>query len=207
MTITFARLEAKGYDVKVKGTDEKGVIRGYILKKGNARFKASELGKGRNLMASKLEGTWNKLRPNQERQTKADSRNPIFDRIIPLTDPIPAVSIFGAKAIHTPGLSPKKVMQVFYDEFDNREVDNWADLMNEACYHFAVAMSYMAFLNAPAHVSGGGGTSNNDLPRKRDNIEEEIARPSLCRSRPLKDRNCTKTRFQKINTHYGSQKI
>lgn len=71
-------------------------------------------------------------------------------------------------------------MQVFYDEFDNREVDNWADLMNEACYHFAVAMSYMAFLNAPAHVSGGGGTSNNDLPRKRDNIEEEIARARRC---------------------------
>ena len=56
-------------------------------------------------------------------------------------------------------------MQVFDDEFDSREMDNWADLINEACYHFAVAMGYMAFLNTPTYVSGGGGASNNDLPK------------------------------------------
>ncbi len=68
----FAWLEAKGYDVKVRA-DEKGVIRGYVLKKGNAKFKASELGKGRNLMASKLEATWNRLHSTHKPQTKADS--------------------------------------------------------------------------------------------------------------------------------------
>ncbi len=71
-------------------------------------------------------------------------------------------------------------MQMFDNEFDSNEVDNWVDLINEACYHFAVAMGYMAFLNAPAHVSGGGGSSGNDLPRKRDDLEEEIARARRC---------------------------
>ena len=71
-------------------------------------------------------------------------------------------------------------MRVFDDEFDFREVENWADLINEACYHFAVAMSFMSFLNAPTYVSGGGGASNNDLPKKRDDIEEEIARARRC---------------------------
>ncbi len=38
--------------------DDTGNLRGYVLRKGNAKFKASEIGKGRNLMASKHEVTW-----------------------------------------------------------------------------------------------------------------------------------------------------
>ena len=175
----FARLEAKGYDVKVR-KDEKGIVRGYILKKGNAKFKASEFGKGRNLMVSKLEGTWNKLHPAQEQQTKADSREsdirPDYNDYRPDTR---RVDIVHDDETHTRFI-PEQVMRVFDDEFDFREVENWADLINEACYHFAVAMSFMSFLNAPTYVSGGGGASNNDLPKKRDDIEEEIARARRC---------------------------
>ena len=52
--------------------------------------------------------------------------------------------------------------------------------INEACYHFAVAMSFMAFLNVQTYTSGGGGSSDNELPRKRDDLEEEIARARRC---------------------------
>lgn len=41
-------------------------------------------------------------------------------------------------------------------------------------------MSFMAFLNVPAYTSGGGGASDNDLPKKRDDLEEEIARARRC---------------------------
>ena len=127
----FARLEAKGYDVKVR-KDEKGIVRGYILKKGNAKFKASELGKGRNLMVSKLEGTWNKLHPAQDRQTKADSREsdirPDYNDYRPDTR---RVDIVHDDETHTRFI-PEQVMRVFDDEFDFREVENWADLINEA---------------------------------------------------------------------------
>lgn len=41
--------------------DKQGILRGYTLHKGNAKYKASELGVGRNLMASKLPFTWQKL--------------------------------------------------------------------------------------------------------------------------------------------------
>ena len=55
-----AILRSKGYDLwELK--DNRKVLRGYVLKKGNARYKASELGRGRNLMASRLESTWRKL--------------------------------------------------------------------------------------------------------------------------------------------------
>lgn len=175
----FARLEAKGYDVKVR-KDNKSIVRGYVLKKGNAKFKASELGKGRNLMVSKLEGTWNKLHPAQEQQTKAGSREsdirPDYTDYRPDTR---RVDIVHDDETHTRFI-PEQVMRVLDDEFDFREVENWADLINEACYHFAVAMSFMSFLNAPTCVSGGGGVSNNDLPKKRDDIEEEIARARRC---------------------------
>lgn len=52
-----ARLRSKGYEFW-ELRDNKKILRGYVLKKGNARYKASELGRGRNFMASKLESTW-----------------------------------------------------------------------------------------------------------------------------------------------------
>ena len=169
----FARLEAKGYDVKIR-KDDKGIVRGYILKKGNAKFKASELGKGRNLMASKLEGTWKKLHDTQNQQTKIDRRE---------SDIRPDYTAYRPDTRRVEFEYEGKFYSCFipeHDEFDSREIENWADLINEACYHFAVAMSFMSFLNTPTYVSGGGGASNNDLPRKRDDIEEEIARARRC---------------------------
>lgn len=52
-----AILRSKGYEIW-ELHDNKKILRGYVLKKGNARYKASELGRGRNLMATKLESTW-----------------------------------------------------------------------------------------------------------------------------------------------------
>lgn len=171
----FARLEAKGYDVKIR-TDEKGVIRGYVLKKGNAKFKASELGKGRNLMASKLEGTWNKMHDSGQRLEYDGISN--FDYTVRREDTIRMEIRHGDESYTR--FIPEPVMNVFDDSFDSRETENWADLINEACYHFAVAMSYMAFLNVPTYTSGGVGSSDNELPRKRDDLEEEIARARRC---------------------------
>lgn len=175
----FAGLEAKGYDVRTR-TDSKGVVRGYILQRGNARFKASELGKGRNLMASKLEGTWKSLHKNDRRQTQsgsgADAIRPDYSSYFPDSRKID-IDYDGETYTR---FIPNQVMKLFDDEFDYREIGNWADLINEACYHFAVAMSFMAFLNVPTYTSGGGGASNNDFPRKRDDLEEEIARARRC---------------------------
>ena len=131
-------------------------------------------------MASKLEGTWNRLHPAQEQQTKADSREsdirPDYTDYRPDTRRVELEH--GGKSYSC--FIPEQVMRVFDDEFDYREVENWADLINEARYHFAVAMSFMSFLNTPTYVSSGGGASNNDLPKKRDDIEEEIARARRC---------------------------
>ncbi len=53
------RLRRK-YDVKVR-RDKEGIVRGYIIKNGNAKYKASELGSGRLFTVSKLRVTWMNL--------------------------------------------------------------------------------------------------------------------------------------------------
>lgn len=175
----FAGLRAKGYDIHTR-PDKDDKIRGYVLRKGNAKFKASEIGMGRNLMASKLEGTWNKLHDTSEqhRQNGNSDSDTRYDYTFykPGTQ---RVEIDHDGEEYTRFI-PETVMRLFDDEFDYREVENWADLINEACYHFAVAMSFMAFLNVPTYTSGGGGSSNNELPKKRDDLEEEIARARRC---------------------------
>lgn len=175
----FAGLRAKGYDVKVR-KDNSGIIRGYVLRIGNARFKASEIGTGRNLMASKLEDTWNKLHgiSGQQRQNSSPYSNTGNDYTSYRPD-TRRVGIDHDGEEYTRFI-PEPVMRLFDDEFDYRDTENWADLINEACYHFAVAMSCMAFLNVPTYTSGGGGASNNDLPKKRDDLEEEMARARRC---------------------------
>ena len=52
-------LTQMGYDVKLQ-SDNKGQVRGYAIKRGNSIYKSSELGRGRCLMPSKIEGTWAK---------------------------------------------------------------------------------------------------------------------------------------------------
>ena len=66
---------------------------------------------------------------------------------------------------------PKGVLQLFDDIFDYREVDNWKPLTNLACAYFA------ALLAPDAHVSLGGGSSNNTgWSAKKDKDELEYAR-------------------------------
>lgn len=175
----FTGLRAKDYDVRVR-KDNSGIIRGYVLRKGNARFKASEIGTGRNLMASKLEDTWSRLHGTHEQQRQHS--NQYADTLHDYTSYRPDTRRVGIDhdGVEYTRFIPEPVMRLFDDEFDYREVENWADLINEACYHFAVAMSCMAFLNVPTYTSGGGGASNNDLPKRRDDLEEEMARARRC---------------------------
>ena len=63
-------LEAKGYDVHVR-QDSNGNYVGYTLAKGNAKYRASQLGKGRNLMLKNLQKTWMKMHPKPVQEKPA----------------------------------------------------------------------------------------------------------------------------------------
>ena len=184
-----AILRSKGYDLwELK--DNRKVLRGYVLKKGNARYKASELGRGRNLMASRLESTWRKLHAAPGKKTvptppAARKPAPAATRPAPFrvqgTAPVPRYTDYRPGTIpyriDIDGESlrrfiPERVMEVFDDEFDYREVANHKELTN-----LAVSL-FIGMMSAQAAPSGGGGGSTGDMPwgRREDEDEREWAR-------------------------------
>lgn len=196
-------LAAKGYELYLR-KDKKDIIRGYVLCKGNTRFKASELGKGRNLTASRIRQTWEKLHPEQNKQ-KAQQASPIpKPTVTPTLKPsvsnevrqkpqpfvqrnIPVYEDYTKwQANRQPTefehdgktykrYLPGKVLDFFNDEFDYQELANWQDLQN-------LAMAYFTLIASPYEVTsgGGGGGSQSDLKWGRDPEEDEIEFARRC---------------------------
>ena len=185
------RLSTKGYELHLR-KDKKGVIRGYVLCKGNTRFKASELGKGRNLTASRIRQTWEKLHHEQAKQSHPTPKPPVLNAakqkpqpVIRQSNPVyedytdyksnrlPTEFEHDGKTYKR--YLPDKVLDFFNDEFDYQELANWQDLQN-------LAMAYLTLLASPYGEvsSGGGGSSQSDLKWGRDPEEDEIEFARRC---------------------------
>lgn len=191
------RLAAKGYDLYLR-KDKKDVIRGYVLLKGNTKFKASELGKGRNLTASRIKQTWEKLHQDKAQQVRTATKQSVLptpsvpngtqqksQSVIRQSNPIfedyttyklnsqPTVFEHDGKTYKR--YLPDKVLDYFNDEFDYRELANWQDLQN-------LAMAYFTLIASPYEVTsgGGGGGSQSDLKWGRDPDEDEIEFARRC---------------------------
>ena len=204
------KLAAKGYELYLRKDEEK-VVRGYVLHKGSSRFKGSELGKGRNLTASRIERTWEKLHPEQTKQESPTPKQPV------ITAPKPFVhNEAGQKPQTDAGRNnlvyeyytewqpdrlrtefehdgknynryiPEKVLDCLNDEFDFRELANWQALQNLAIAFFTlVASPYGRF---PAAVEAARSpTSNGDATRKRTRstscvvVRERLRTGSACK--------------------------
>ena len=178
------------------------MIRGYVLCKGNTRFKASELGKGRNLTASRIRQTWEKLHPEQDKQ-KTKQASPTPKPPVPNAakqKPQPVIrqnnTVYEDYTDYKPNRQPTefehdgktykrylpdKVLDFFNDEFDYRELANWQDLQN-------LAMAYFTLIASPYEVTsgGGGGGSQSDLKWGRDPEEDEIEFARRCAREALR---------------------
>ena len=193
------RLAAKGYDLYLR-KDKKDVIRGYVLLKGNTKFKASELGKGRNLTASRIRQTWEKLHQDKAQQVRPATKQPVAPTPKPsvpngtMQNPLPVIRqnnpIFEDYTSYKPNCQPTEfehdgktykrylpdeVLDFFNDEFDYRELANWQALQN-------LAMAYFTLITSPYEVTsgGGGGGSQSDLKWGRDPKEDEIEFARRC---------------------------
>lgn len=185
-----ARVQAKGYTLQVR-PDKDGKIKGYTVGKNNRIYKASELGTGRKLMASKLEETWKKLHPQAETEQvqKGNSpkahpvATPVINREIVSANPVRDYSAYmdgttsyefandgGTLRFHI----PDDVLQLFDDEFDYRETANHKELTD-----YAVAL-FVGLIGAQEVPSGGGGGgSQSELPW-RDKNEDDLERARRC---------------------------
>jgi len=187
------RLAAKGYELHMR-KDKKNVIHGYVLCKGNTRFKASELGKGRNLTASRIRQTWEKLHQNKTQQIRPATQQPVISTPNPSvlngTKQKPQPVIRQSNPVYEDYMDyksnrlptefehdgktykrylPDNVLDFFNIEFDYQELANWQDLQN-------LAMAYFTLLASPYGEvsSGGGGGSQSELKWGRDPEEDEI---------------------------------
>lgn len=186
-----ARVQAKGYTLQVR-PDKDGKIKGYTVGKNNCIYKASELGTGRKLMASKLEETWKKLHPQAETEQvqKGNSpkahpvATPAINRETVSANPVRDYSAYmdgttsyelandgGTLRFHI----PDDVLQLFDDEFDYRETANHKELTD---YAVALFVGLMGAREIPS--GGGGGGSTSDLPWGRKEDEDELERARKC---------------------------
>lgn len=182
----FKGLKSKGYNIQIRKSDDGSKVYGYTLQKYGCRYKASEIGKGRHFTASRIEDTWKGEHP-QPKYNLSDDKD--SDNII-LTDnqgrqfEMPdytkkrnntrKVDIRHGSETFTRYI-PEPVMQYFEREFEYTEYSNYKDCINESCFFFSVAQGILAMMNTPYYSSGGGGgASDNDLPRRRDDLEEEL---------------------------------
>lgn len=193
------KLAAKGYSLYLRKDSKEG-IRGYILKKGNTRYKASELGKGRNLTASRITRTWETLHPKM-----AERENPTTERPVVRKPAPPACNeniqrsgtvTVGNSPVHEeytawqPDRSrtefeyggkeyrryiPEKVLEYFNEEFDCRELSNWQDLQG-------LAMAFFTLVASPYGqvTCGGGGGPQSGLSWGRDPKEDEMEFARRC---------------------------
>ena len=185
-----ARIRAKGYTIMIR-PGKKGVY-GYSIGKGKARFKASELGTGRKLTASRIENTWNKLHSQSAvksaQPVKKSGTKPVAPVVSkPVVSPDKQVLDYTTwqegtlryELTHGGKTSqfyiPNDVMQIFDDEFDYREIVNWQELTDMAVALFVG----LTALDTVSTGSGGGGSSNDDNWRDRKD-EEEIERARIC---------------------------
>lgn len=189
------RLQAKGYKVNAK-FDRKSVLRGYSIGIGNSTYKASELGKGCNLMASKIERTWLKFHPNVDNALQPDESRDKTKVAANVRTNGNQNTINGAVTFipdytewHEGTQSydlthdnkqyrfyiPKDVMDVLKNEFDYHNTFNWKELTDLAVAIFVG----LTALDTVSTGSGGGGAGNDDSWRDRK-YEDEMERARHC---------------------------
>ncbi|WP_276920996.1 relaxase [Bacteroides stercorirosoris] len=178
-------LVRKGYAVHER-KDGNCILRGYALVNGNTKYKASELGVGRNLMISKLPKTWEKL----HYQSRVGTLNNKSKGTQTEQTPKPSVSVNYTQynTYHWGMVSytlnhenqehhfyiPEKVLDCFNDEFDYRHTANSQELTD-----VAVAI-FVGLLETPnVATGGGGGGPQSDLPW-RDKDEDDLQWARRC---------------------------
>lgn len=171
-----ARLTAKGYQVNAN-PDSKGQLHGYSIQMGNSRYKASELGRGRNLMYSKLESTWNKLHPAMREGISRPSEQVIVKPQTATANLVNRYSAWEYNAtrhdITNDGKSyrvyiPERVETVLQDEIDHCEYRDWQEAQELAV---ALFIGLLATPETPVSVGGGGGSSNSRDKKDEDEME------------------------------------
>lgn len=169
------RLTERGYDIQLHH-DNDGNVRGYSVRMGNSIYKSSLLGHSRNLMPSKIEGTWAGLHP----QTTDEIVKPDTE-----TAQEPAKTDTKINIIRMKIGGNACEIRIPYDvaaEMGNEIRKMEADPKSDAFSHTAkaAALLFANFINEATNFAencGGGGTSpSSGWGRDKDEDDLEWAR-------------------------------
>ena len=187
----FQRMIKKhGYSAELR-RDSGGKIVGYTIKRGNSKYNASEI--GRQLTASRIEGTWKQLHKEMDDEAskrKAEEQNARkayaeqhhftcepthadtkkehfeFDRSIQNgKEPEHFTFDVSENLVNAMGNTFKALESEF--EFVLEEV-----MEISLCVFFEI----MSVPGGSGYSSGGGGGSNNDQPHKKKDDDDELLR-------------------------------
>lgn len=188
----------KGYGIHIQ-QGEDGKVYGYSIMRGNSRYKASELGRGRNLTASKIEGTWAKLHPQERKSPSSKTIVPKTGSAVrqssPQRQPLPVPSMrhydISTDSYHTYHIDlPEEADRIIRQECSLAEAHPLATI--EEIQHTAILLfaEYLDAATSMATSSGGGGNSDsNGWGRNKDEDDREWARRcarkanSMCKRR------------------------
>ena len=186
------RIRAKGYNIElIRDKTDQAKVHGYRFKFGRTTIKASELGVGRNLTASKIGNTFRKFHPQTPVATSFASMK---NRNIAKAS---EASHFVNATQSEDSLKFRKVLQVdgkrfniqmptdAYDTMNNYiEVpDNGSashtDIMNVAMLLF---MNYLDAATSMSESCGGGGSPDCGWGRNKDEDDRDWARRCAIRA-------------------------
>ena len=181
-------LTQMGYDVKLQ-SDNKGQVRGYAIKRGNSIYKSSELGKGRCLMPSKIEGTWAKLHHQElEKPVSTPTKNTQQPKIMTVPKPMTTADntpkirhfdFYTDEFHHYPVDIPQNCLDVI-DKNMALDADNVfakiGDVQKTAILLFAEYIDAATTIAAQSGGGGGGATSGWG----RDKDEDELSWAYRC---------------------------
>lgn len=170
-------LSAKGYDIKLT-KDDKGVVKGYAIRKGNSIYKSSILGKSRKLMLSKIKATWAELHasdkqtPVQSKEADAQTRVHINKEMMPQSKPSIhhySITVDGEQfEVDTPDM----VKSVFTEELRNSEEANQTNVLKVATLLFA---GYLDAATSMSSSCGGGGSPGDGWGKDKNEDERNWA--------------------------------
>src|SRR5574344_524238 len=189
------RLRAKGYDIElIRDKNGQGRVHGYRFKFGKTTIKASELGVGRNLTASKIGNTFRKLHPQPtpvavgqrpspsvSNATTLDSRNTASQGGLSRTSNVakPDLPAGLRKIIEVDGERFSIVMpRTAYDtmnsciEVPENGSASHTDILNVAMLLF---MNYLDAATSMSESCGGGGSPGSGWGRDKDDDDREWA--------------------------------
>lgn len=176
-------LERRGYRVKVL-SDNNGVIHGYTVLFGNSRFKSSKLGRGRDLMPSKLETTWHNLhhatnavampKPTATEHLASESLRPQ-----PVAQPTQVAASNYSDVLSVGGKEyPVKMSMSAYKAMEETVATPDMSVAHEDVMKVAMLL-FMSYLDGATTMSescGGGGSPGSGWGRRKEEDEYEWAR-------------------------------